>query len=187
MNAPVDLPIRDIHLPTSVSWWPPGPGWWLLSLLCVMAALWVCWRYRQKKNQTGEPVIVDIRPAAIQQFGRICRDYHASDDDGSGDQSWKKKQSLAKQTSALLRTVLVNESHENIAGVTGQVWLEVLDQHFGLQQAFASDIGIALTQAPYQPNVDYDADRLVELVAAALGGSHDALGRAMMLEEGHDA
>ena len=27
------LPLRDLHLPEPVGWWPPAPGWWILLLL----------------------------------------------------------------------------------------------------------------------------------------------------------
>lgn len=31
-----ELPLRDIHLPDAVSWWPPAIGWWLLLLLTIV-------------------------------------------------------------------------------------------------------------------------------------------------------
>lgn len=43
--------LRDIHLPEAVGWWPPAPGWWLLTLLflsaLVYAVLW--WRQRRAR------------------------------------------------------------------------------------------------------------------------------------------
>ena len=40
MNAPAmnELPLRDIHLPDAVSWWPPAIGWWLLAIIIVALA-----------------------------------------------------------------------------------------------------------------------------------------------------
>lgn len=35
MNGPV---LRDIHVPPA-SWWPPGPGWWVLAGVIVAIAL----------------------------------------------------------------------------------------------------------------------------------------------------
>ena len=28
-----ELPLRDIHLPEAISWWPPAIGWWILAVL----------------------------------------------------------------------------------------------------------------------------------------------------------
>ena len=27
------LPLKDIHLPEAIGWWPLAPGWWILLLL----------------------------------------------------------------------------------------------------------------------------------------------------------
>lgn len=50
--SPVQLPLRDVHLPSSPSWWPPAPGWWLVCvivivLLMVLAGL--IWRRRRRR------------------------------------------------------------------------------------------------------------------------------------------
>ena len=31
------LPLRDLHLPAEVGWWPLAPGWWVL--IAIVAAL----------------------------------------------------------------------------------------------------------------------------------------------------
>ena len=35
---PQQIPLRGLHLPESVGWWPLAPGWWLLLALLVAAA-----------------------------------------------------------------------------------------------------------------------------------------------------
>ena len=41
MNPTIDysqLPLRDIHLPGAIGWWPPALGWWLLAALVLVGA-----------------------------------------------------------------------------------------------------------------------------------------------------
>lgn len=44
------LPLRDIHLPEPVSWWPPAPGWWLLGAGALLAILLARRGYRLVKK-----------------------------------------------------------------------------------------------------------------------------------------
>ncbi|MBV1912177.1 MAG: DUF4381 domain-containing protein, partial [Cycloclasticus sp.] len=37
-----ELPLRDIHLPDAITWWPPAIGWWLLLAVIIVAAFG-CW------------------------------------------------------------------------------------------------------------------------------------------------
>src|SRR5262245_66626316 len=56
MNPTVDmsaLPLRDIHLPGAISWWPPAPGWWVLAALAMLVAVVVglyYWRERHRRT-----------------------------------------------------------------------------------------------------------------------------------------
>lgn len=52
-NAPAALPLRDIHLPPTPSWWPPALGWWLVAaavaaLLLLLGV--VRWRKARRKR-----------------------------------------------------------------------------------------------------------------------------------------
>jgi len=73
MMAPTTHPLdqlHDIRLPDPVSAWPPGPGWWLLALLCLLlisGLVWFAirvirprlWRYQAARKLP--PVSVDTR------------------------------------------------------------------------------------------------------------------------------
>ncbi|UNK58092.1 DUF4381 domain-containing protein [Pseudoxanthomonas daejeonensis] len=42
---PTRLPLRDVHLPPSPSWWPLAPGWWLLAAAIALPFIaWLGWR-----------------------------------------------------------------------------------------------------------------------------------------------
>lgn len=43
--------LRDIHLPASGGFWPPAPGWWLLTLLGLAAlAAVMAWYWRRRRR-----------------------------------------------------------------------------------------------------------------------------------------
>ena len=42
------LPLRDLHLPEPVGWWPLAPGWWVILVIVATALGYVLWRlYRR--------------------------------------------------------------------------------------------------------------------------------------------
>ncbi|AZR32270.1 DUF4381 domain-containing protein [Xanthomonas vasicola] len=52
--SPQSLPLRDVHLPPSPSWWPLAPGWWLVIavIVLVIGGAWVWWwRGRQRQSR----------------------------------------------------------------------------------------------------------------------------------------
>ncbi|WP_088331995.1 DUF4381 domain-containing protein [Lacimicrobium sp. SS2-24] len=47
MNTPATAQLRDIHLPETVGWWPPAPGWWLLALFLIVIVILIArWQLR---------------------------------------------------------------------------------------------------------------------------------------------
>ena len=33
---PTQLPLRDLHLPETIGWWPLAPGWWFAIAALVV-------------------------------------------------------------------------------------------------------------------------------------------------------
>ena len=34
---PEQIPLRDLHLPEAIGWWPLAPGWWVVIALVAGA------------------------------------------------------------------------------------------------------------------------------------------------------
>ena len=42
--------LADIHLPTEISYWPPAPGWWILSILVVRGVIYLLKTYLARRQ-----------------------------------------------------------------------------------------------------------------------------------------
>jgi len=144
MNPGVEsLPLRDIHLPGSVSWWPPALGWWIvLGVLLLLVVSVLLMRYAKKRNQFAR--------IALSAFDSMVEEYEHHGD----------SQKLLEDLSALMRRISVNTSKtQNSAGLTGEAWLRFLDEYAAKSSAtkvsarFNSPLGRWLITAPYQKQI----------------------------------
>jgi len=138
---PDELPLRDIHLPEPVSWWPPAPGWWLLAgLLLLLAGGIYIYRLLAQKKRLRETVLAELE--------RI-RQQHLRD---------RNDIVLAQNLSSLLRRASISfYPREDVASLTGEDWLAYLDRTSATPE-FDSDIGKLLVNAPYQRTVNAHDD-----------------------------
>ncbi len=142
------LPLRDIHLPDSVPWWPPAPGWWLLLiLLCLIAAIAVYY-YRRRRQR-----LASATWQARLLLRQIREDYAAH----------KDTQRLIKALSSLLRRTAVSlDERRSVAAITGEDWLNYLDATLP-EPGFSEGPGRVLESGPYRQQVAVDADALIDL------------------------
>lgn len=166
--TPQNLDLRDIHLPDPISWWPIAPGWWLVivSLFLIIAVIFIL-----RKIYLGKQLKRDI----ISELENIKQQFHKT----------QNKSQLAKSLSILLRRASITYYPENnIAGLTGNNWLNYLDitnRNASSGRAFQSDTGEVLLSAPYLPDnsiQDYDAQALIQLCESWLRSSHKKALRA---------
>jgi len=125
------LPLRDIHLPSAIAWWPPAYGWWLLLALLAAALLAAFIVYRRRFRER----------AAIRGLKSVA-------------------QSLAngaapvvcvQRISMILRRFAMSVSPSAaVAGLTGEEWLGFLDGRWGRDE-FSAGIGRVLIYGPYAP------------------------------------
>jgi hypothetical protein len=78
------------------------------------------------------------------------------------------KENLVKELSELIRRLSISIFHrEEAAALTGQDWLEFLDQYSG-KDKFNSETGRILIEAPYQANPEFNSNDLISLVSSWL-------------------
>lgn len=128
------LPLRDLHLPDGVSWWPLAPGWWALIALAAVGLVWLLLKYRQYRRQSA------ARRYALKQMKLYAEAYAQH----------RNAVLLGSQLSELLRrTMLAYAPRRNVAGLTGEDWLAFLDR--GLDKPhFRDGDGRPLVEWPYR-------------------------------------
>jgi hypothetical protein len=152
---PEQIPLRDLHLPPDIGWWPLAPGWWLLIGIALAALLWQAWRLFQRWRANR------ARRIALQELSWIARAY-ADKGDVVG---------LAQDLSELLRrAVLAYAPRRVVAGLTGDAWLDWLDR--GLEQpVFSRGPGRQIGSLPYRNPATVEAkdvDAMIEAVRLRL-------------------
>ncbi|MGB5739133.1 MAG: DUF4381 domain-containing protein [Woeseia sp.] len=148
---PAEIPLRDLHLPDPVSWWPLAPGWWLLLAIALAGLLWLASRaYRDWQRGRA-------RRLALRELDRLAAAHAA---DGNVAQ-------LAKSLSALLRrAMLAYAPRVEVARLTGDAWLNWLDRGLA-QPVFTEGPGSSLGWLPYRaPRTDGEQVDVAALIKA---------------------
>ena len=148
-DAPLDpaaLPLRDIHLPEGIGWWPPAPGWWLLAGMIVLAIILAWWLQKRHRARRANRAAMKLLDAAAAQAA--------------------SQPLLAVQTVSLALRRFVITSQEppgrSAAALTDDAWLALLDSRWD-QDTFSRGAGRILAAAPYMP-----AERIEQGTAVAL-------------------
>lgn len=150
---PDELPLRDIHLPTEVGFWPPAPGWWLL-LLIILVFIFLVLRWLWRRPSSAK---FNIASPALQELERIERQYR------------NDPHTLVSELSVLLRRVAMSQyGREQAAGLTGDAWLQLLDNEAVQGQgsaALGQRFKRTLTEMPYRrPDDEVEVDALLSEV-----------------------
>ena len=145
---PQELPLKDIHLPAPIGWWPLAPGWWLVVLVILAIVGWIAWRWWQwHKSMQG-------LQAALHELETLQRQYA------------QQGNVLVRELSVLLRRIAISlYGRQQVSGYTGSRWLEFLDQKAG-KNLFKGKFDHLLTELPYQPEHAVNAEALVKAVRA---------------------
>ncbi|MCB2262386.1 MAG: DUF4381 domain-containing protein [Candidatus Thiosymbion ectosymbiont of Robbea hypermnestra] len=135
--------LRDIHGIQGIPWWPPGPGWWLLTL-AVLALAFLIWRFRAKLRLRLPPLPFFTLGSWRWDAARRLRDLRKRAEGQDG------KQTAAELSELLRRIAMARLGRDACAGLAGQDWLDWLrnndPQGFDWPQQ-----GRALLEIPYAP------------------------------------
>jgi len=151
------LPLRDLHLPDALGWWPLAPGWWVVLAITVGVLAYFTWRL-YRRWQFYAP-----RRFALDELARFEAEYLEH----------RNPAMLGKQLSELLRRgMLAYAPREEVAGLTGEDWLVWLDDGMPLPY-FHTEGGKSLLNLPYRdPEGDFsdvDVNALVAAVRMRIG------------------
>lgn len=144
--------LKDIHLPPEIHSWPTAPGWIILVLLssCLLIYLIYIGFNHHKRKKTVKFAIEKLK-----QLKNIANDN-------------TENMNIAIEISTLIRrTALYYFNRNDIAGLTGNAWLEFLNQSGNTRQ-FTDGIGRLLIDAPYSKHVNTDLASLFDLTQAWL-------------------
>lgn len=148
---PDQIPLRDLHLPEAVGWWPPAPGWWFLAVLVLAGLVLLLLRHARRRARGA------ARRRALRELDALLAEFEANRD----------AVRFAAGASALLRrAMLAYAPRGEVAGLTGEAWLAWLDR--GLEHPqFVAGPGRNLLELPYRrPDADLAAAEVYGLVTA---------------------
>ncbi|MFV2059762.1 MAG: DUF4381 domain-containing protein [Gammaproteobacteria bacterium] len=151
----VELALKDIHLPDSVLWWPPAPGWWIVFIAIFIIAVSF---FIYKKTRYTRKLKKNIKLELVNYHHHFKH---------NGD-----SKIFIQQLSALLRRVaLYKFSEPAIAKLHGNEWLDFLDSKLpekklnrSPQFSFKNGAGKIFLLGPYQAEITEDVSSAYELV-----------------------
>jgi len=147
MNPTNSLPLRDIHLPDPVSWWPPAMGWWLLLLLGIVLVWGIFLLVRKLKK----PI---LKKSAKAEIDKVLEEYSRQGD----------KLVLIQNLSIALRRIGISYLPRNeVAGLSGQEWYNRINQLVRNDRLTDETVQL-LSTGPYQKTPELNDDQLQVLI-----------------------
>jgi hypothetical protein len=148
---PSQIPLRDLHLPDAVGWWPLAAGWWFVIALSAVGLVYLVRWYSRTRSRGA------ARRHALAQLDQLTAEFELHHD----------AVRFSSELSELLRrTMLAYAPRGEVAGLTGDAWLAWLDHDFD-EPRFQAEAGRKLLELPYRkPDDDISAMDLVDLLSA---------------------
>ena len=131
---PTQIPLRGLHLPDAIGWWPMAPGWWVVIALLIIALALLLRRAARRYKESA------ARRYAVRELERSTKAFAEHGDPVL----------LGKEVSEILRrTMLAYAPRADVAGLTGDAWLAWLDRDLP-EPKFSRGPGRSLLDLPYR-------------------------------------
>jgi len=136
-----NLPLRDIHLPGDISWWPPAMGWWFVAGLIILLGFGVYLLRRRRERRK-------VAKAALRELMGFKTAY---------DKNLDARRFITKLSILLRRVCITIFPNENVASIIGKDWLEFLDECIkqngkSNEPLFTQKAAANLLNVPYMKN-----------------------------------
>ncbi|MBL1275391.1 MAG: DUF4381 domain-containing protein [Ectothiorhodospiraceae bacterium] len=134
-----EIPLRDIHLPEAIGWWPLALGWWLLIALLILIPLiiWGAKRYIARQQ---------LRKQALANLSAIETNFKQHQND----------QQLVSEVSILLRRICISHfPRADVAGLSGEAWTQFLNSRSHSSPR---------SQKPHSPVIHFDDESCFALM-----------------------
>ena len=149
---PKQIPLRDLHLPEAIGWWPLAPGWWFVIAVALVTLGYLVHVYLNHRSRSA------ARRYALRQLNTLTAEF---------EQHGNAVAFSSSLSELLRRTMLAYAPRLDVAGLTGEAWLQWLDEGLA-QPVFSSGPGRQILELPYRrPDAELevvDVDRLVAAV-----------------------
>lgn len=157
MNPDPLAELRDIHLPSAISWWPPAIGWWIVLLILILLITVAFWWGKRREALQNRPVIyssIEVVDAALDELSELEK----------AIKTGENEKAMAADLSRLLRrsAMRLSVNPSDVAGLAGEAWLLWLDKQWGKDE-FCQGAGRQLIHAQYQPESDINIEAVCRL------------------------
>jgi len=101
---PEQIPLRDLHLPEAIGWWPLAPGWWVVIGLVVLVLVYMVRLYFRTRARGA------ARRHALRKLNELTAEFEQHHDAVAFSSSLSE---------LLRRTMLAYAPRKDVAGLTG--------------------------------------------------------------------
>jgi len=140
--------LKDIHMPPSISYWPPALGWWIIAgllLIIIIFSIYLFLKFLKKIKPKNE---------ALKILKEIQNEYN---------RNLNGADTLKKLTKLIRRTALTFFPRKEVASLYGYKWLKFLDKS-GKTNQFTSGVGAVFGNEIYEKKSKINSKSLFELV-----------------------